>query len=144
MNSHAHGLRLGLLLAPLLLAACSQTPPHAGQPTEQAQAMQHMLADINQVRAYVYGSGTRADALTSAQDLVSWSGRMAELFPPDQASTEYVDMSPARAAGAPAAMTTAASQLLTTVQTGSQTAIADQLAQTEKNGCGYCHQNIPR
>jgi hypothetical protein len=101
--------------------------------------MQLMLADVAQIRAYVYGSGTQSDADKAAVDLVSWSQRMAELFPPGQASTEYVDMSPARAQGAPVAMQQAAQSLLTAVRTGRRPAIGDQLTQTERNGCGFCH-----
>lgn len=73
--------------------------------------MQHMLADIDQIRAFVYGSGTQSDANAAAADLMSWSQRMSELFPPGQASTEYVDMSPERVRGAPAAMSRTAERL---------------------------------
>ncbi len=101
--------------------------------------MQHMLAEINQIRTFAYGSGNQHEAETAAVDLVSWSGRMAELFPPGQASVDYVDMSPERARGAPAAMSNSANLLLESVRTGSRPAITAQLAQTERNGCGYCH-----
>jgi Cytochrome C' len=124
-----------------LLAACTETnAPHAGQPTPQAQSMQLMLAAVEQIRAYVYGGDiTRGDAEKAATDLVSWSGRMAELFPPGQASTDYVDMEPARVSGAPEAMTRAAQQLLATVRTGNRAAVGDQLTRTERDGCGFCH-----
>jgi hypothetical protein len=101
--------------------------------------MQYMLADVQQIRSFVYGSGTQREADDAATDLVSWSKRMAELFPPGQASTDYVDMSPERVRGAPAAMTRSAEQLLTMVRTGRRPAIGDQLAQTEREGCGHCH-----
>jgi Cytochrome C' len=98
-----------------------------------------MLADVDQIRGYVYGSATQADADKAAVDLVSWSQRMAELFPPGQASTDYVDMSPARVQGAPVAMQQSAQSLLSAVRTGKRAAVGDQLAQTERNGCGFCH-----
>jgi hypothetical protein len=101
--------------------------------------MQLMLADINQIRSYVYGDGTRSDAESAANDLVSWSNRMAELFPPGQASVDYVDMSSERARNAPAAMSKAAGSLLSAVRTGNRAAIGDQLARTERDGCGFCH-----
>ena len=124
------------------LVSCTETstPPHAGQPTPQGQSMQLMLADIEQIRAYVYGGSiSRADAEKAAINLVSWSGRMAELFPPGQASTEYVDMEPARVSGAPEAMMRTAQQLLATVRTGTRAAVGDQLTRTERDGCGFCH-----
>ncbi len=101
--------------------------------------MQLMLADIDNIRAYVYGGSTRAEAEKAAADLVSWSQRMAELFPPGQASTEYVDMDPARVSGAPAAMTRSAERLAEAVRTGRRPEIGDRLAQAERDGCGFCH-----
>jgi hypothetical protein len=94
-----------------LLGSCAgmNRPPHAGQPTVQGESMQHMLADVNVVRAYVYGGSSQTDAVQAATDLVAWSQRMAELFPPGQASQDYVDMSPQRAGNAPAAMQRTAS-----------------------------------
>jgi len=125
------------------LAGCETKPPHAGMPTIQAQSMQVMLADVERVRAYVYGGGdtTRGDAVTAATDLVSWSRRMGELFPPGQASTDYVDMDQARVRSAPEAMTSAAERLLAVVRTGNRAAIGDQLRATERDGCGFCHLN---
>jgi hypothetical protein len=101
--------------------------------------MQLMLADIEQIRSFVYGSSTQADANKAAIDLVSWSQRMAVLFPPGQTSQDYVDMSPERVRGAPAAMARTADLLLTAVRTGQRPAVGDQLAQTERDGCGVCH-----
>ena len=132
---------LVVLLALPVLGSCGGigAPPHVGQPTVQAQSMQRMLADVDQIRAYVYGGGALPDADAAALELVSWSRRMAELFPPGQASNDYVDMSPARVAGAPTAMSQAADLLLTAVRSGGRPAIGDQLAQAERDGCGFCH-----
>jgi hypothetical protein len=80
--------------------------------------MQYMLADVDQVRAFVYGSSIQVDAEKVAIALLSWSRRMAELFPPGQASTDYADMSVERVRGAPEAMSRSAEILLTTVRTG--------------------------
>jgi hypothetical protein len=66
--------------------------------------MQRMLADVAAIRSYVYGSSSQAEALQAATDLVSWSQHLAELFPPSQASKDYVNMSPQRAGNALAAM----------------------------------------
>jgi hypothetical protein len=131
-------MRLALLAGATLLSLMS-SPLHAVQPTPQGQSMQQMLADVESVRAFVYGSGTLGEADKAAADLVSWSRRMAELFPPGQASTDYVDMSPERARDAPAAMSRAADLLLAAVRTGKRPAIGDQLTQTERDGCGFCH-----
>ena len=123
------------------LGGCTGTgaSPQASQPTTQGQSMQLMLADIDQIRAFVYGGGTQADADKAAANLVSWSQRMAELFPPGQASTDYVDMSPERVRGAPEAMKRTADSLLAAVRTGNRSQIGDRLAQTERDGCGFCH-----
>ena len=133
-------IRIALLICGALpsLDSCAGTP-HQGQPTVQGQAMQYMLADVDQIRAFVYGSSTQVDAEKAAIDLLSWSRRMAELFPPGQASTDYVDMTPERVRGAPVAMSRSAEMLLTTVRAGGRPAIGEQLAQTEREGCGYCH-----
>ncbi|MEJ0018957.1 MAG: cytochrome c [Acetobacteraceae bacterium] len=101
--------------------------------------MQQMLADVDQIRSFVYGSGTQADADKAATDLAAWSRRMAELFPPGQATRDYVDMSPQRVNGAPAAMTRTADLLLMAVRTGQRSTVGDQLARTERDGCGVCH-----
>ena len=102
--------------------------------------MQLMFADIEQIRAYVYGETvTRADAENAAANLVSWSQRIPERFPPGQASTDYVNMDPARVKGAPEAMLRTSQQLLAAVRTGNRPAIGDQLTRTEQEGCGFCH-----
>ena len=68
----------------LATAGCSQmgAPQHAGQPTEQGKSMAAMLADVNLILAFTYGSGDQRTAEAAATDLVAWSNRMAELFPP--------------------------------------------------------------
>ena len=65
---------------------------------------------------------------------------MAALFPPGQASVDYVDMSPERAKGAPAAMNRTALALQSAVRTGDRAAVTQRLAQTEQDGCGSCHR----
>jgi hypothetical protein len=103
--------------------------------------MQRMLADVDQIRAFVYGGGTQAEAERAALELVSWSQWLSELFPPGQASTEYVDMSAERVRDAPGQMSRSAELLLQAVRTGSRPAVGAELAQTERNGCGVCHRS---
>lgn len=133
-------IRTALLICWVLpsLTGCTAAS-HQIQPTVQGESMRSMLADVDQVRAYVYGTGTRTEAEKAATDLVTWSNRLAELFPSGQASTDYVDMSPERAHGAPLAMNRSAAALLTTIRASSRAATGDQLARTERDGCGYCH-----
>jgi cytochrome c556 len=134
--------RTALLMAallPLCVGSCAQPSPNAGQPTVQGQSMQRMLADVNGLRTYVYGTGTRDQAVQAATDLLEWSRRMGELFPPGVAASEYVDMSPQRAGGAAAAMSGAADRLLAQARSGTRAQIGDQLARTERDGCGFCH-----
>ncbi|HTU53769.1 MAG TPA: cytochrome c [Acetobacteraceae bacterium] len=124
-----------------LLGSCGGTGPTsaARPPTPQGAAMQHMLADINRIRGFLYGSGSQGDATNAALDLVAWSKRIPELFPPELASQEYVDMSPERARAASQAMNTNAAELLAAVESGNHATIGDRLAETEHNGCGACH-----
>ena len=131
------------LLAPVaFVAGCGQvgSPKSAGQPTAQAQAMQQMLADINQIRTFSYGSGDQASAQAAADDLVGWAGQLAALFPPGQASVDYVDMSPERARQAPAALNRTTLALQESIRTGDRGLVAQRLAQTEQDGCGFCHR----
>jgi hypothetical protein len=135
--------RTALLVGATLtcLSGCGQmgAAPNTGQPTTQGQAMRQMLADVDQVRAFVYGGGSQPDAEKAATNLVAWSQRISQLFPPGQATTDYVDMSPERVRGAPEAMQRTATALLAAVQTGSRSQTGDRLTQTEKQGCGFCH-----
>lgn len=126
------------------LGSCNAPPPHAGQLTEQGQSMERMLADVNQLRSFVYGSSSPAEADQAAQELLSWSRRMSELFPPGVASADYVDMSPERARGSAEAMVQTSERLLAAVRSGNRSAIGDQLAQTEREGCGSCHLSKTR
>lgn len=127
-----------------LLGSCAPSAPHAGQPTLQGQSMANMLADVVAVRTFVYGGGSQADADKAATDLVSWSHRMTELFPPAEATKDYVDMGPERLSVAPAAMIRASEALQAAVRTGNRTAIGTQLAVTEHDGCGACHRSGSR
>jgi cytochrome c556 len=121
------------------LGSCAPTAPHAGQPTLQGQSMEDMLADVVAVRTFVYGGSNQVEADKAATDLVSWSHRMSELFPPGEAIHDYVDMGPEKLSVAPGAMIRASEALKATVRTGNRTAIGSQLAQTEHDGCGACH-----
>lgn len=102
--------------------------------------MQAMLADVDQIRAFTYG-GDLSAARAAADDLVVWSNRMAELFPPNQAAADYVDMSPERAKNAPAAMQRTALALQQAFAKGDRGVIGQRLAVVEKDGCGFCHRS---
>ena len=128
-----------LLLLPMLEGCSNMKASSVAQSTPQAQSMESMLSDVDQVRAFVYGSGTRSQADQAAADLLSWSQRMAELFPPGQASVDYVDMSSERARAAPPAMTRTAEVLLSAVRIADRATIGDRLARLEREGCGACH-----
>ena len=138
-----HRIALAICTTLTILAGCGQVggPQHAGQPTAQAQLMNHMLIAINQIRAFSYGSGDQASAQAAADDLVNFSAQMPVLFPPSQSAVDYVDMSPERAAGAPGAMTRTSLALQATVRTGNRDAVGRSLAQTEQDGCGFCHRS---
>jgi hypothetical protein len=128
-----------LISALLLLANCGGEAPHAGQPTPQAESMQRMRADIDTIRAFAAGSSAQSNAQGAASDLVAWSGKIGDLFPPSEAPQQYVDMTREMAAGAPAAMASVSAPLLAAVKTGNRQATGVQLARTEHDGCGYCH-----
>jgi hypothetical protein len=137
------GWRIAALgLALLATAACEKRvpPPHAGLPTEQARSMARMLADVDALRYYVAGSAAAGDAQQAAADLAYWSGRMAELFPPGQASRQYVDMTDEMVRAAPAAMQQTTQAVIAALGTGDRAAVGDQVALLERNGCGACHR----
>jgi hypothetical protein len=119
-------------------------PPQAVQPTEQGKSMAAMLADVNLIRGFTYGTGDLRAAESAALDLVTWSNRMAELFPPGRAAQDYVDMSPERARAAPVALQKVANQLVTTVRGGNRSLIGGRLDQVEQEGCGACHLSRPQ
>lgn len=129
-------LCLGIAL--LALAGCNAPPPHAGQQTMQGQSMARMLATVEALRAYARGEGGQPEAQNAAAELVAWSGRMGELFPPGEAA-RYVDMSPEMARAAPTAMLDTSRRLFDAVRTGNRQAAGSQLARTERDGCGACH-----
>jgi len=136
--------RTAVLLAPLVflgLAACTpQTATRTVTPTEQGVSMQQKLVDVQTVRNYVYSTATRQEALTAADDLVGWSERMKVLFPPDQVSKLYADMTPAMAQDAPVVMARLTTALRTAVQTGTPRQAGEALTRLEQDGCGYCHR----
>ena len=100
---------LGVVL--LLLAGCKPPEPQCGQPTMQGQSMQRMLATVNTIGAFSRGETSQAVAEQAATELVNWSGRMGELFPPNEAA-QYVDLTPEMARSAPATMLRTSERLL--------------------------------
>lgn len=128
---------LGVAL--LMLAGCSPSAPHAGQPTVQGQSMERMRATVDAIRAFARGDTSQAQAEQAATELVSWSGRMGELFPPSEAA-QYVGLTPEVARSAPATMLRTSEALLNAVRTGNRQVTGEQLALTEHNGCGACHR----
>jgi len=133
--------RTTLLLCamPLALVGCTpREPPHVIRPIPQA--MQSMLNSLNQIRAFSYGGGDQRTAESAAVDLVSWSHRLSDLFPPGQASTEYVDMNPDRVHGASAVMSVSAERLLAAVRTGNRPFVGGRIFDIEQQGCGFCHR----
>ena len=130
---------LYLLAAVPIVGSCAEEAPHAGQPTPQAQSMRIMRADVDTIRAFAQGGTPAFEAEKAAKDLVAWSGKIGDLFPPDEAPKQYLYMSSAMASGAPAALRGTTEPLLATVKTGDRAATSEQLARTQHDGCGYCH-----
>ncbi|MBV8682305.1 MAG: cytochrome c [Caulobacteraceae bacterium] len=102
--------------------------------------MKGALADVARVRAYIYGSGSQADAAAAANQLDEFGKGLPTLFPPKSAPNEYVDMSPERVRAAPQAVTAAAQALSTAITTGERAQVAKALETMERNGCGVCHR----
>ncbi len=130
----------------MVLTGCADTAtaPHAGQLTPQGQSMERMFANIQQIQGFVYGSRPRSDAIAAANELVSWSARLPTLFPPDQTPALYVDMTADAASKAPVAMQREAQLLLAAAEKGSPPEVGAQLARTEREGCGACHDHVYR
>jgi cytochrome c556 len=131
-----------LVGAALLLAlyGCGTPAPNAGKPTSQAESMQSMLTDVHTLRDYAKGTGTRAEAEAAAANLVSWSDRMADLFPPETAA-QYVDMTPDISRRAPPIMRETALAVAASVRAGNRADTGTRLARAERDGCGICHSH---
>lgn len=125
--------------AMLLVAGCNKPAPNAGQETIQGQSMARMLATVDTIRDYTQGKTTLAAANQAATELLSWSDRLGELFPPEVAPSQYVDLTPEMARNAPLIMHEQAASLAAAVASGSVGSATAALASTEKNGCGFCH-----
>jgi hypothetical protein len=134
-----------LPLAASLLAfvACGQETHNAGRQTVQGESMDRMRAAVETIRAYAKGADSQTSARQAAMELSAWSDRMADLFPPDTAPKQYVDMTAEMARAAPSAMRREAAGLLAAIDSGKTQPTAVALASMEKNGCGACHQTVP-
>jgi hypothetical protein len=130
-------------VAASVVVACTAPAPPVGSPTPQSESMQRMLVNVDTIRAFVAGRIEQRQAEDAALELVSWSAQMGELFPPGTAS-QYVDMTEAAARGARDAMLSRATRLAEIVRTGNRPDTGEQLAETEKGGCGYCHRRAYR
>jgi len=124
----------------LMLATCAPQGNRAGQTTPQGESMQHMIVSIETVRNYVRNTTGQREAEAATADLVTWAGKLGELFPPATASKLYVDMTPEMAREAPGTMIASANALRSAVATGRPAIVAMQLERTEKDGCGFCHR----
>ena len=112
--------------------------------TPQGQSMERMFANIQQIQGFVYGTRPRGDAVTAANELVSWSSQLPTLFPPDETPALYVDLTQDMANQAPLAMQREAQLLLAAVHNENPGAIGAQLSRTERDGCGACHDHVYR
>ncbi len=130
-----------LIGATLLLAlyGCGAPAPNAGKPTPQAESMQRMLADVHTLRDYVKGTVARTAAEEAAANLVSWSDRITDLFPPETAA-QYVDMTPDISRRAPPIMRETARAVAKAVSAGNRADAGTQLVRAERDGCGICHR----
>jgi len=127
----------------LLMAACGPRAPNAGQQTIQGQSMDRMRTAVDAISAYTKGTGSQASAHQAAMELAAWSDRLADLFPPDTAPEQYVDMTADMARAAPAAMRRESANLLAATDSGKPERTAAALSSMQKNGCGACHQAVP-
>jgi hypothetical protein len=102
--------------------------------------MERMTMDVNTIRAYARGGGGQDEALKAARELVDWSTRLRDLFPPAMVVALYVNMTSEMARSAPEAMRHTAHRLASAVSTGNRDQVTQQLAITESEGCGACHR----
>ncbi len=121
----------------VVLASCNTPAPRASVPTIQGQSMARMLATVKELRAFAQSGTDRPHAEQAAAELVAWSGRMGELFPP---GVNYVELTPEMTRAAARAMLATSQDLLGTVRSGSRQVVGGQLARTEQEGCGGCHR----
>jgi hypothetical protein len=125
-----------------VLGACAEDNlTRVGPPTPQAQSMDRALADVNRIRAYVYGGGAREDTAAAATDLEAWARDLPAVFPPGTAA-KYVDMSTPQAAQASQAMARTTRDLSAAGASGDRAAVGEALGQVERQGCGACHLHV--
>jgi cytochrome c556 len=105
-------------------------------------------ADAKAINDFSKGQGDQAAALTAANDLVARAPKIEALFVPGTSATDF----PGKTNAKPElwtdkdkvveiikAMEVEQAKLVDTVKGGDKQAVADQLAATNKAGCGACH-----
>lgn len=105
-------------------------------------------ADAKAISDYSKGQGDQAKALAAINDLIARQPKISALFVPGTSATDFPGKTNAKpelwtdTAKVQAIETALAAQeqkLLVAVQGGDKQAVADQLAATNKVGCGACH-----
>ena len=126
------------------LSACAEDElTKVGPPTPQAHSMDRALADVNRIRAYVYGGGGREDAAAAATDLEAWAQDLPTVFTPGTPA-QYVDLSTQQAAHASQSMAQTAHALSVAAASGDRAAVGEALGHVERQGCGACHLPVAR
>ena len=138
---------VGLLLASGTVSVFAQADKSAVL-KERQDFMKAQGADVKAISDYAKGQGEQAAALTGANDLVARAPKILALFPAGTSATEFPGKTNAKPelwtemdkvkAIIPALQTEEA-KLVDAVKAGNAQAVGDQLAATNKAGCGACH-----
>ena len=105
-------------------------------------------ADVKAISDFSKGQGDQAAATTAANDLVTRAPKIPGLLTPGTSVADFPDKTKAKpelwtdtdkVKAILAALQTEEGKLVTAVKSGDKQAVADQLAATNKAGCGACH-----
>jgi cytochrome c556 len=111
-------------------------------------AMKRQGEDLKAVADYLKGEADQATAEAKVQDLITLNPHIVELFVPGTGMDKFPGKTGAKPeiwaqwdkfTTLPAGLKDEEEKLAAAIKSGDKGAVAAQLAQTGKNGCGTCH-----
>lgn len=139
---------LGLFVAAGTVSVFAQQDDKLAAIKARQDFMKAQGADAKAISDYSKGQGDQATALKAINDLIARQPKIDALFVPGTSATDFpgkTNAKPelwtdtAKVAAIRAALLTEEKKLVVAVQSGDKQAVADQLAATNKAGCGACH-----
>ena len=139
---------VGLLIAAGTVSVFAQQGDKTAAIKARQDFMKAQGADAKAISDFSKGQGDQAAATTAVNDLIARAPKIMALFVPGTSATDFPDATKAKpelwtdtdkVKAIVAALQTEEDKLATAVKGGDKLAVADQLAATNKAGCGACH-----